>query len=88
MQESKQEVTKVVSLVKNGISINLTLKVPSKICSRRHSNFFYFSEKTSPHFRAKQTVHIECLDLFSLKKKKKKKKKIVICCSCDWRFKG
>ena len=48
----------------------LTLKAPSKICSRRHSIFyifFYFSEKTS---LAWQTIHMKFQDLFSLKNKK------------------
>ena len=58
----------------------LTLKTPSKICSRRRSKiFFYFSEKTSLDIScessAKQTIHIKYQDLFSLKSKKKKKKK-------------
>ena len=53
----------------------LTLKVPSKICSRGHSNFFFFfSEKTSldilSESSAKQMIHMKCRDLFSLKKKK------------------
>ena len=59
----------------------LTLKAPSKICSRRHSFFFYyyyyyFSEKTSLDIScessAKQMIHMKCQDLFSLKKKKNK----------------
>ena len=53
----------------------LTLKAPSKICSRRHSNF-YFLEKTSLDIScessAKQTIHMKCQDLFSLKKNLKK----------------
>ena len=58
---------------------NLSLKAPSKICSRRHSNFlFYFSEKTSLDIlcesSAKQTIHIKCQDLLSLKNKKTNKK--------------
>ena len=58
----------------------LTLKVPSKICSRRHSkNVFYFSEKTSLdiscELSAKQMIHMKCQDLFSLKNNKKKNKK-------------
>ena len=55
----------------------LTLKAPSKICSRRHSLFFYFSEKTSLDIScessAKQTIHMKCQDLFSLKNNNKKK---------------
>ena len=54
-----------------------TLKVPSKICSRRHSRFFcccFFSEKTSLEIScessAKQMIHMKCQDLFSLGKKK------------------
>ena len=58
----------------------LTLKAPWKICSRRHSIFFYFSEKTSLDIScessAKQTIHIKCKDLFSLKNKKKNYKKL------------
>ena len=58
-------------------SINLTVKAPSKICSRRQLNFFlYFSEKTSLDISCelsdKQTIHMKCQDLFSLKNKKKK----------------
>ena len=57
----------------------LTLKVPSKICSRRHVKIlFYFSEKTSVdiscELSAKQTVHMKCQDLFSLKNNNNKKK--------------
>ena len=41
-------------------------------------NFFFFSEKTSldisSESSAKQTIHMKCQDLFSLKNKKKKKK--------------
>ena len=69
----------------------LTLKVPNKICSRWHSFFFFFSEKThldiSCESSAWQMIHMKCQDLFSLKNKKKIKK-IVVCCSCDWRFQG
>ena len=56
----------------------LTLKAPSKICSR-HSIFFfcYFSEKTSLDIScessAKQMIHMKCQDLFSRKNKNKKK---------------
>ena len=58
----------------------LTHKAPSKICSRRHSKFFfYFLEKTSLAIScessAKQTIHMKCQDLFSLKNKKKIKNK-------------
>ena len=56
--------------------IYLTLKVPSKICSRWHSIFFfyfYFSEKTSLDILC-ESIHMKCQDLFSLKNKKKKKK--------------
>ena len=58
---------------------SLTLKAPSIICSRRHSKFFfyYFLEETSLdiscELSAKQTIHMKCQDLFSLKKKIKKK---------------
>ena len=56
----------------------LTLKVPSKICRRRHSKFFFFffSEKTSLDIlcesSAKQTIHMKFQHLFSLKNKKNK----------------
>ena len=57
----------------------LTLKAPSKLCSRRHSilffYFFYFSEKTSLEIScelsAKQMIHMKSEDLFSLKNRKK-----------------
>ena len=43
--------------------------------------FFLFSEKTSPNIScelsAKQTMHMKCQDLFSLKNTKKKKKKML-----------
>ena len=52
----------------------LTLKAPSKICSRRHLFlvvFFNFSKKTSLdiscELSAKQTIHMKYQDLFSLK---------------------
>ena len=51
----------------------LTLKMPSKIFSRRHSIFFYFffSEKTRLDILCElpvmQTIHKKCQDLFSLK---------------------
>ena len=70
----------------------LTLKAPSKVCSRRHSKIFifYFSEKTSLdiscELSAWQTIHMKCQNLFS--SENKKKIKIVVCFSCDWRFKG
>ena len=55
----------------------LTLKATRKICSRRHSDFFFFSEKTSLEIScessAKQTIHMKYQDLFSLKNKKKRK---------------
>ena len=57
---------------------HLTLKAPSKICSRRQIKLFflyYFSEKISFYISceslAKQTIHMKCKDLFSLKKWKK-----------------
>ena len=54
----------------------LTLKAPSKICSRRHT--FYFSKKInldiSYESSAWQMIHMKCQDLFSLEIKKKKKK--------------
>ena len=51
----------------------LTLKAPSKICSRRHFEifFFNFSKKTSLdiscELSAWQTIHMKYQDLFSLK---------------------
>ena len=71
----------------------LTLKAPSKICSRQHSKIFilYFSEKTSLDISCEssawQTIHMKCQDFFS-SENKKKIIKIVVCFSCDWRFKG
>ena len=59
---------------------SLTLKVPSKICSRQHSKIFifYFSEKTSLDISCEssawQMMHAKCQDLFSSEKKKKKSK--------------
>ena len=56
--------------------IVLTLKVPSKICSRWHFKFFFFSvsEKISPdishELSAWQTVHMKCQNFFCLEKKK------------------
>ena len=42
----------------------LTLKAPSKICSRRHLILFHFSQKTSRDIScesfAKQKIHIDC----------------------------
>ena len=70
----------------------LSLKAPSKICSRRQSKIFlfYFSEKTSLDISCEssawQMIHMNCQDLFS--SENKKKIKIVICFSSDWRFKG
>ena len=76
---------KVISRRKKSplVGKELTLKAPSKICSRRHSFFFFFffflniSDKTSLdtscELSAKQTIHMKCQDLFSLKKKNKKK---------------
>ena len=47
--------------------------------------FFFFSEKTSLdiscELSAKQTIHMKCQDLFSLKNKKN-----VVCLSCNWRL--
>ena len=71
----------------------LTLKAPSKICSRRHLSlfFFNFSKKTSLDIScessAKQTIHMKYQDLFSLKNLKKIFQNVV-CCGCDWRFKS
>ena len=59
---------------------SLTLKAPSKICSRRHSKIYiyYFSEKTSLDIpcesSAWQTIHMKCQDLFSTENKKKNPK--------------
>ena len=57
----------------------LTLKAPSKICSRLF--FFYFPEKTSLdiscELSAKQTIHMKCQDLFSLKNKINKSNKSI-----------
>ena len=67
----------------------LSLKAPSKICSRWHSKKISFSWKISLEISCEssawQMIHIKCQDLFS---KKKKKIKSVVCCSCDWCFKG
>ena len=61
----------------------LTVRAPSKIiCSRRHSNsfFFHFSEKTSLDIScAEQMMHEKCQDLFSLKHKIKIQ--IIVCYS-------
>ena len=49
----------------------LTLKVPSKICSRQHTNFFFKRENKSDisyELSAKHMIHRKCQDLFSLKK--------------------
>ena len=61
--------------------LTLTLKAPSKSCSRQHSKFFFFfffSVKTSLDIScessSKQTIHMKFQDLFSLKNRKKKKK--------------
>ena len=59
----------------------LILKATNKICSKRHSIFYfiYFSEKTSLDISCEssawQMIHMKCQDLFSLKNKKKKNKK-------------
>ena len=61
------------------VNVSLTLKAPSKICSRQHSFFFFFfffREKSldiSCESSAKQTIHMKCQDLFSLKIKKNKR---------------
>ena len=54
----------------------LTLKAPSKICSRGHSNFFFFIFQRKQvlifhvnRLLGKQTIHMKCW-LFSEKKKK------------------
>ena len=54
----------------------LPLKVPITTAADDNSlTFFYFSEKTSLDIScessAKQTIHMKCQDLFSLKNKKK-----------------
>ena len=59
----------------------LTFKVPSKICSRWHSDIFYysfyFSEKInldiSCESSAQQTMHLKCHELFSWEKKTSKR---------------
>ena len=70
----------------------LTIKAPSKICSRRHLFLFFFnfsmitSLDISCESSAKQTIHMKYQDLFSLKNKKKKYIYIfqnVVCCNCD-----
>ena len=53
----------------------LSVKVPSKICCRLHSNcFVYFSEEISLDMSCEssawQMIHMKCDDLFSLKKNK------------------
>ena len=59
--------------------MSLTLKAPSKICSRRQSKIFifYFSEKTSLDISCEssawQTIHMKCQDLFSFENKKRSK---------------
>ena len=65
------------------LTVHLTLKAPSKICSRRHSIFF-FREKSldiSCESSAKQTIHMKCQYLFSLKNKNKKMSSaaVVVC---------
>ena len=75
----------------NGTVISLTLKAPSKIHSGRYSKkLFYFSEKASLDIAcessAKQTIHMKCQDLFSLKKKKKNR--MLSATNFAWRFKG
>ena len=69
----------------------LTLKVPSKIRSRQHYNFFFclfiylffFLDKTSLdiscELSAWQTVHMKCQNLFSAKNQIKSK---IAICSC------
>ena len=56
----------------------LTLKAPVTAAADGNFYFFYFSEKTSHdiscELSAKQTVHMKCQDLFSLKNLKNKKK--------------
>ena len=62
----------------------LTLKAPSKICSRRRSEIciffflFFFSKKTSLDISCEssawQTIHMKYQDLFTSENKKKKKK--------------
>ena len=71
----------------------LTLKAPSKICSRRHSIFFFFffffRENKSWHFMLidcqADDSHEMSRHVFS---EKENKKKIVVCCNCDWGLKG
>ena len=59
-------------------TLKLNLKVPSKICSKRHPIFFFFfSEKRSLDIlcdsSAWQIIHMKFQDFFSLKYKKKSK---------------
>ena len=69
----------------------ITLKAPSKICSRRQSKLFLFRENKSWHF-----MWIVCLAddshelsrLISFKNNFKETFQNVVCCSCDWHFKG
>ena len=55
----------------------VSFKPPSKICSRWHSFFFYFSEKRfldiSCESSAKQTILLKFQNIFSLKNNEKKK---------------
>ena len=76
----------------------LNLKLLSKIVADDILFYYYYfsgeiSLCVSYESSARQTIHMKCKVLFSLKKKKKKKKKKkngknnVVCCSCDWRLK-
>ena len=80
----------------------LNLKAPSKICSRRYSDFsffIFFRENKFWHFlwivcQADDSYKMSRL-VFSKKnnnkkqtKNQKKKKKLGVCCCCDWRFKS
>ena len=79
-------------------SFGLTLNAPiTTAADDSFYFFFYFSEKTSLDIpcesSAKQTIHMKCQDLFSLKNKKKKKKKkkrnrMSSAKNFAWRFKG
>ena len=55
----------------------LTLNVPSKMCIRQHSknlHVFFFQRKYVLKFYVKQTIHMKCQYLFSIKSKRKKYK--------------
>ena len=72
--------------------ISLTLKMPSKICSRQHFILLFFQRKQVLIFRVNHlllgrrfTWNIKTCFIW---KNKKKIFQNVVCCSCDWRLKG